>query len=200
MYAATAFFALSKDGLKPMQIVPTEIPAVLEITPKKFGDHRGFFSEVFKRDAMREAGVEIEFVQDNHSMSQAVGVVRGLHYQRPPFAQAKLVRVVRGAIFDVAVDIRKGSPTFGQHVSRILSAENWKQLLVPAGFAHGFATLEPDTEVLYKVDAPYAPEHEGGILWNDPALGIDWPVTESEATLSEKDTVYPVLANAELVF
>lgn len=183
-----------------MQITPTEIPDVVEITPKKFGDHRGFFSEVFKRSALRDADIDIDFVQDNHSMSQAVGVVRGLHYQKPPFAQAKLIRVVRGAIFDVAVDIRTNSPTFGQHVSRILSADNWKQLLIPAGFAHGFATLEPDTQVLYKVNAPYAPDHEAGILWNDPALGIDWPVSESEATLSEKDTVYPTLANAKLVF
>jgi dTDP-4-dehydrorhamnose 3,5-epimerase len=183
-----------------MQITPTEIPAVLEITPKKIGDHRGFFSEVFKRSALRDADIDIDFVQDNHSMSQAVGVVRGLHYQKPPFAQAKLIRVIRGAIFDVAVDIRKGSPTFGQHVSRILSADNWKQLLIPAGFAHGFATLEPDTEVLYKVNAPYAPDHEAGILWNDPALGINWPVNESEATLSDKDTTYPTLAKAELVF
>lgn len=183
-----------------MQITPTEIPAVLEITPKKFGDHRGFFSEVFKRSALRDAEIDIDFVQDNHSMSQAVGVVRGLHYQKPPFAQAKLIRVIRGSIFDVAVDIRKNSPSFGQHVSRILSADNWKQLLIPAGFAHGFATLEPDTEVLYKVNAPYAPDHEAGILWNDPALGINWPVNESEATLSEKDTAYPVLADTELVF
>ncbi len=183
-----------------MEITPTEIPAVVEITPRKFGDHRGFFSEVFKRSALRDAEIDIDFVQDNHSMSQAVGVVRGLHYQKPPYAQAKLVRVVRGAIFDVAVDIRRGSPTFGKHVSRILSAENWKQLLIPAGFAHGFATLEPDTEVLYKVNAPYAPDHEAGILWNDPALDIDWPVGEGEATLSGKDREYPVLAEAELVF
>lgn len=183
-----------------MQITPTEIPDVVEITPKKFGDHRGFFSEVFKRSALRDADIDIDFVQDNHSMSQAVGVVRGLHYQKPPFAQAKLIRVVRGAIFDVAVDIRTKSPTFGQHVSRILSAANWKQLLIPAGFAHGFATLEPDTEVLYKVNAPYAPDHEAGILWNDPALGIDWPVSGSDATLSDKDKVYPTLADAELVF
>lgn len=183
-----------------MQITPTEIPAVVEITPKKFGDHRGFFSEVFKRSALRDADIDIDFVQDNHSMSQAVGVVRGLHYQKPPFAQAKLIRVVRGAIFDVAVDIRQASPTFGEHVSRILSADNWKQLLIPAGFAHGFATLEPDTEVLYKVNAPYAPDHEAGILWNDPALGINWPVDDSTVTLSDKDKVYPTLADAERVF
>ncbi len=183
-----------------MQITPTEIPAVVEITPKKFGDHRGFFSEVFKRSALRDADIDIDFVQDNHSMSQAVGVVRGLHYQKPPFAQAKLIRVVRGAIFDVAVDIRQASPTFGEHVSRILSAANWKQLLIPAGFAHGFATLEPDTEVLYKVNAPYAPDHEAGILWNDPALGINWPVDDSTVTLSDKDKVYPTLADAERVF
>ncbi len=183
-----------------MQITPTEIPAVVEITPKKFGDHRGFFSEVFKRSALRDANIAIDFVQDNHSMSQAVGVVRGLHYQKPPYAQAKLIRVVRGAIFDVAVDIRQASPTFGEHVSRILSADNWKQLLIPAGFAHGFATLEPDTEVLYKVNAPYAPDHEAGILWNDPALGINWPVDDSTVTLSDKDKVYPTLADAERVF
>lgn len=183
-----------------MQITPTEIPDIVEITPKKFGDHRGFFSEVFKRSALRDADIDIDFVQDNHSMSQAVGVVRGLHYQKPPYAQAKLIRVIRGAIFDVAVDIRKNSPTFGQHVSRILSAANWKQLLIPAGFAHGFATLEPDTEVLYKVNAPYAPDHEAGILWNDPALGINWPVDDSTVTLSDKDKVYPTLADAERVF
>lgn len=183
-----------------MQITSTEIPAVVEITPKKFGDHRGFFSEVFKRSALRDADIDIDFVQDNHSMSQAVGVVRGLHYQKPPYAQAKLIRVVRGAIFDVAVDIRQASPTFGQNISRILSADNWKQLLIPAGFAHGFATLEPDTEVLYKVNAPYAPDHEAGILWNDPALGINWPVDDSTVTLSDKDRVYPTLADAELVF
>jgi len=183
-----------------MQITPTEIPAVFEITPKKFGDHRGFFSEVFKRSALRDADIDIDFVQDNHSMSQPVGVVRGLHYQKPPYAQAKLIRVIRGAIFDVAVDIRRSSPTFGQHVSRILSAGNWNQLLIPAGFAHGFATLEPDTEVLYKVNAPYAPDHEAGILWNDPALGINWPVDDSTATLSDKDRTYPTLAEAELVF
>lgn len=183
-----------------MQITPTEIPDIVEITPKKFGDHRGFFSEVFKRSALRDANIAIDFVQDNHSMSQAVGVVRGLHYQKPPFAQAKLIRVVRGAIFDVAVDIRQASPTFGEHVSRILSADNWKQLLIPAGFAHGFATLEPDTEVLYKVNAPYAPDHEAGILWNDPALGINWPVDDSTVTLSDKDKVYPTLADAERVF
>ena len=183
-----------------MQITPTEIPDIVEITPKKFGDHRGFFSEVFKRSALRDANIAIDFVQDNHSMSQAVGVVRGLHYQKPPYAQAKLIRVIRGAIFDIAVDIRKNSPTFGQHVSRILSADNWKQLLIPAGFAHGFATLEPDTEVLYKVNAPYAPDHEAGILWNDPALGINWPVDGSTVTLSGKDKIYPTLADAELVF
>jgi dTDP-4-dehydrorhamnose 3,5-epimerase len=183
-----------------MQITPTEIPAVFEITPKKFGDHRGFFSEVFKRSALRDADIDIDFVQDNHSMSQPVGVIRGLHYQKPPYAQTKLIRVIRGAIFDVAVDIRKSSPTFGQHVSRILSAANWNQILIPAGFAHGFATLEPDTEVLYKVNAPYAPDHEAGILWNDPALGINWPVDDSTATLSGKDRTYPVLAEAVLVF
>ena len=183
-----------------MQVLPTEIPDVKVIVPKKFGDHRGFFSEVFNYAALREAGIEQQWVQDNHSLSVSPGVVRALHYQLPPIAQAKLVRVVRGRAWDVAVDIRRSSPTFGKHVAVELSAENWKQMYVPVGFAHGFVTLEPNTEVIYKVSAPYSPPHERGILWNDPALGIKWPINPETATLSERDTKHPTLANAKDLF
>ncbi|MEL6209765.1 MAG: dTDP-4-dehydrorhamnose 3,5-epimerase, partial [Pseudomonadota bacterium] len=149
------------------------IPEVRVIRPRKFGDHRGFFSETYNRRAFAEAGIDLDFVQDNHSLSGEVGTIRGLHYQSPPFAQDKLVRVVRGAILDVAVDIRRGSPTFGQHVAAKITAEDWNQILVPVGFAHGFVTLEPGTEVIYKVTNYYAPDCDHGILWNDPALAID---------------------------
>ena len=163
--------------------------------PRKFGDALGFFSEVYSRRALAEVGIALEFVQDNQAFSAEVGTVRGLHFQVPPFAQAKLVRVLRGAIFDVAVDLRRGSPTYGQHVSAVLSAANWTQILVPVGFAHGLATIEPDTEVFYKVSALYAPDHDMGVLWNDPALGIDWPVDAASAILSAKDKVQPKLAD-----
>ncbi len=176
-----------------MKVERLAIPDVLLIEPARFGDSRGFFSEVWSRRTLAQHGLEAEFVQDNHSLSREVGVVRGLHFQTPPAAQGKLVRVVRGAILDVAVDIREGSPTFGRHVAAVLSAENWRQLWVPRGFAHGFATLEPDTEVIYKVDAYYDRAADAGILWNDPALGIEWPVTE--AVLSDKDRAAPRLAD-----
>lgn len=172
----------------------TAIPAVKIVTPKKFGDHRGFFSETWSRKAFADAGLDLDFVQDNQSLSAPVGTLRGLHFQSPPFAQDKLVRVTRGRILDVAVDIRASSPTFGKHVAIELSAENWKQLLVPAGFAHGFVTLEPDTEVLYKVTAPYAPENDHGLAFDDPALGIDWHLPLSGLTLSDKDRKHPRLA------
>lgn len=183
-----------------LDIRQLEIPEVKLITPKKFGDHRGFFSEVYNKEALRAAGIDIDFVQDNHSLSAEVGTLRGLHFQSPPFAQDKLVRVVRGAILDVAVDLRKDSPTFGKHVSAELSAESWTQILVPVGFAHGFVTLEPDTEVIYKVSAPYAPDHDHGILWNDPDLGIDWPVSEESVVLSDKDRKQPRLAEITTPF
>lgn len=183
-----------------MQVIPTDIPAVKILEPKKFGDHRGFFSEVFSRKVMRELGIETEFVQDNHSLSAEKGVVRGLHYQVAPTAQDKLVRVVRGAILDVAVDIRRNSPTFGKHVSVVISAENWRQVLVPVGFAHGFVTLEPNTEVLYKVSSYYSPKDERGIRWNDPALGIDWSIDPATAILSKRDTEHPVLKEAVDLF
>ena len=162
--------------------------------PGKHGDRRGFFSETYNRKALAALGVDINFVQDNHSLSAEKGTVRGLHFQTPPFAQDKLVRVVRGSVFDVAVDLRQGSPTYGRHVSAVLSAEAWNQVLVPVGFAHGFMTLEPDTEVIYKVSDYYAPAHDNGLLWNDPALGIQWPLAENDALLSEKDRKLPGLA------
>ncbi|MCO5089971.1 dTDP-4-dehydrorhamnose 3,5-epimerase [Bosea sp. (in: a-proteobacteria)] len=171
----------------------TAIPAVKIVTPKRLGDHRGFFSETWSRESFAAAGLNLDFVQDNHSLSGPAGTLRGLHFQSPPFAQDKLVRVTRGAILDVAVDIRASSPTFGLHVAVELSAQNWKQLLVPAGFAHGFVTLEPDTEVLYKVTAPYAPQSDHGLAFDDPALGIDWRLPLAALTLSEKDRKHPRL-------
>jgi len=183
-----------------LQIVELRIPAVKVFSTRKFGDHRGFFSETYNKRALAEAGIDLDFVQDNHSLSGPKGTVRGLHYQSPPYAQDKLVRVVRGSIFDVAVDLRRSSPTFGQHVTAIISAELWNQILVPVGFAHGFCTLEPDTEVIYKVTAYYAPDHDHGVLWNDPALGIEWPIAEAEAVLSEKDRRQPRLSEVTVLF
>jgi len=183
-----------------MQFRPLEIPEVVEIVPRRFGDERGWFSEVFKLSAMAENGIEIPWVQDNQSFSAPVGTVRGLHFQAPPFAQDKLVRVLRGAIFDVAADIRAGSPTYGCWAGLTLSAEQGNQLLIPAGFAHGFMTLAPDTEVIYKVSAPYAPESEGALLWNDADIGIAWPDIGAEATLSPKDAAAPLLRDHQPVF
>ena len=177
-----------------------EIPEVVEIVPPKFGDDRGFFSEVWKRSAFEEAGFAVDWIQDNQSFSARAGTVRGLHFQLPPVPQDKLVRVLRGAIYDVAVDIRKGSPTYGKWVARELSAAKWNQLLVPVGFAHCFMTRVPDTEVLYKVSAPWSREHEQAILWNDPDLAIDWPELGVEPTLSEKDRDAPRLADFDSPF
>jgi dTDP-4-dehydrorhamnose 3,5-epimerase len=176
------------------------IPDLFEIRPPRHGDHRGFFSEVWSAEALAAEGIDIAFVQDNHSYSAEAGVLRGLHYQEPPFAQAKLVRVTRGSIFDVAVDIRHGSPTFGRWVCLILSAEAWNQILVPAGFAHGFLTLEPDCEVLYKVSAPYSRAHDRSIRFDDPAIGIEWPLGGRSPILSDKDRAAPLLAEAAPAF
>lgn len=176
------------------------ITDVLVIAPKIFRDERGFFSETYNQKTLAAAGFDQTFVQDNHSMSRDRGVVRGLHFQINPEPQGKLVRVVRGAIFDVAVDIRHGSPTFGQHVSRVISADNWEQLWVPVGFAHGFCTIEPDTEVIYKVTGYYSPECDRGMAWNDPALGIDWPVAADDAVLSAKDKTHPPLGDLPAYF
>jgi dTDP-4-dehydrorhamnose 3,5-epimerase len=170
---------------------------VLIIEPKVFGDVRGFFFESYNRQAFNEAtGLDVDFVQDNHSKS-AKGVLRGLHYQLPPKAQGKLVRVVQGEVFDVAVDIRKSSPTFGKWVGDILSAENRKQLWIPPGFAHGFLTLSDTAEFLYKTTDYYSPEHERGLLWCDPALGIAWPI-EGEPKLATKDAAALTLKQAEV--
>lgn len=176
-----------------MQIETTKIPGVLLVTPSKFGDQRGFFSETFRASALASFGVTHGWAQDNHSMSQKRGVVRGLHFQAPPRAQAKLLRVIHGAILDVAVDIRKGSPTYGQHVAVELSADNWKQVYMPAGIAHGFCALTDKVEVLYKASDEYAPESEGGLLWNGAVLGIVWPVSSVEAIVSERDAAWPDL-------
>jgi dTDP-4-dehydrorhamnose 3,5-epimerase len=165
------------------------------VRPKRFGDDRGFFSEVFRRDVMVQASLPTEWVQDNHSLSAAAGTVRGLHFQIDPFAQNKLIRVVRGRILDVAVDLRRSSSTFGQHVAVELSAENWQQLFVPIGFAHGFCTLERDSEVLYKVSAFYSGQHDRCLAWDDPDLGICWPVSSEAAVLSDKDRRQPRLVD-----
>jgi dTDP-4-dehydrorhamnose 3,5-epimerase len=177
-----------------MVIVETEIAGIKLLKPARHIDSRGFFSEVFKENVLREHGIDIHFVQDNHSLSASKGVVRGLHFQIPPFAQAKLLRVTAGSIFDVAVDIRLGSPTFGRHVAVVLSAADWSQIFIPEGFAHGYCTLEPDTEVIYKVSAYYSPEHDCGLLWRDPALSIAWPVSANEALVSDRDQKHPVLS------
>ena len=180
-----------------LEVLPTGLAGVLEIRPRRIGDERGFFSEVWNAATLAEAGIETGFVQDNHSRS-AKGVLRGLHYQLPPFAQAKLVRVSRGAVFDVAVDIRRSSSTFGQWTGVELSAERWNQLYVPAGFAHGFLSLEEGSEVQYKVSERYSPEHDRGIRPDDPAIGIDWPMAAADCLLSAKDRAAPLLADAEV--
>lgn len=182
-----------------MKFLKTAIPDVFVIEPKVFSDARGSFFESYHRELFRQNGIREEFVQDNHSVS-AKGVLRGLHYQVPPRAQAKLVRAVRGAAFDVVVDLRKGSRTFGRHACETLSAENRKMLYIPPGFAHGFLALEEGTEFLYKVSDLYSPEHERGILWNDPALAIPWPKTGAGYALSEKDKKYPTLTKTESAF
>lgn len=177
-----------------------DLDGVIEIVPDRFGDDRGFFSEVYNASVYKACGVDVDFVQDNHSLSGPAGVLRGLHFQVPPFAQAKLVRVVKGTVFDVAVDIRKGSPSYGNWVGLELSASLWNQLYIPAGFAHGFVTLEPGTEVFYKVSAHYSSDHDRSIRFDDPAIGIDWPVDPANVTLSNKDKAAGLLANIETGF
>jgi dTDP-4-dehydrorhamnose 3,5-epimerase len=183
-----------------LSVEPTAIPDVKLVTPQRFGDHRGYFCETYNRQRFADAGITTDFVQDNHSLSVAVGTVRGLHFQSPPFAQAKLIRVVRGRIFDVAVDIRRSSPTYGRHVAVELSAENGHQLLVPIGFAHGFCTLKPNTEIAYKVSAYYSAAHDHGLAFDDPDLAIAWPVPSAEAILSDKDRRNPRLADLPVYF
>lgn len=180
-----------------VEIRELDLPGLLEIRIARHGDERGFFSEVWNQDEWAKAGIKTSFVQDNHSRSGQVGVLRGLHYQLEPLAQDKVVRVVHGAIFDVAVDVRRSSPTFGRWTSLVLSDTEWNQLLVPKGYAHGFLTLEPGTEVIYKVSAPYSPQHERVVRFNDPAIGIAWPDIGAPFQLSAKDSTAPVLADAE---
>lgn len=170
-----------------LKVEALEIPDVKLVTPQRFGDHRGFFSETYNAERFKAAGIEADFVQDNHSLSAQTGTVRGLHFQAPPFAQAKLVRVLRGAIVDVAVDVRRGSSTYGKWVKAELSAENGVQIFVPRGFLHGFATLMPDTEIAYKVDNYYSSACDGSIKWNDPDLAIDWGLRGVSPALSQKD-------------
>lgn len=181
-----------------MTITPLSLNGAAIIEPKVHGDSRGFFMESYNDSLFKQNGINYNFIQDNHSLSAEPGVLRGLHYQLNPKAQTKLIRVLTGAIYDVIVDIRKSSPTFGQWIGVILSEHNHRQLLVPKGFAHGFCTLVPNTQVLYKVDEYYSPENDRGILWNDPALGIDWPT--SNPTLSDKDQRHPLLKDAEMNF
>ncbi len=183
-----------------MDIEETRLPGVLILTPKRFGDARGFFSESWNRQTLAAHGIEMDFCQDNHSLSAQVGTVRGLHFQAPPHAQDKLVRCGRGALFDVAVDIRRGSPTYGHWVGVELNEQNGKQLLVPAGFLHGFSTLQPDTEIIYKCTDYYAPAADGAVRFDDPAIGIDWKIDPGQAVLSEKDAAAPLLADFESPF
>lgn len=178
-----------------MDIAETALPGVLKITPPRFGDHRGFFSETWNARALAEAGLVLDFVQDNHSFSAIQGTLRGLHYQAPPAAQDKLVRVVRGAIRDVAVDVRVGAPTFGQWVAEDLTAESGAQLLIPKGFLHGFLTLTPDVDVIYKCTDFYAPEADGAVRFDSPELAIDWGIDPKTATLSAKDEAAPGFAD-----
>lgn len=187
-------------GSHPMQTAETALPDVKILLPRRIGDERGFFSEVWTARDRTALGLEASFVQDNHVGNTRKGIVRGLHYQIDPAAQGKLVRVVRGAILDIAVDIRRGSPSFGRHAAVELSAANWRQLWVPPGFAHGYCTLEDDTEIVYKVTADYSPAHDRGIAWDDPALGIDWPVARDKALLSARDRALPRLAEQPDVF
>lgn len=181
-----------------LEVRPTELGGVLELIPKRFGDDRGFFSETYQSQRFAAAGVDLDFVQDNHSFSARRGVLRGLHYQLPPRAQDKLLRVVRGRILDVAVDIRKGSPSFARWVAVEISAEKWNQLLIPKGFAHGFVTLEDNTEIVYKVSDTYSPEHDRSIRYDDPVIGIDWPLAAEEIQLSDKDRNAPFLRDADV--
>ena len=184
----------------PLKATRLAIPDVILVAPVRHQDPRGFFSETYSRRDLRDNGITVDFVQDNHSLSRPPGVVRGLHFQIEPAQQAKLVRVAQGAAFDVAVDLRHGSPTYGKWVAAVLSAENWHQLFIPAGFAHGFCTLQADTEVLYKTSDYYAPEHDRGVAWDDPDLAIEWPVARQDAVLSPKDASQPRLADLPRYF
>ena len=192
--------AVSTSTIEGMVVDTYAAPGLVSVVPVKFGDARGFLSETYSRRRFAACGIDVDFVQDNHSYSAAVGTIRGLHFQLPPHAQGKLVRVVRGAILDVVVDIRHGSPAFGKPIAVELSAANWRQLYVPPGFAHGFCTLEPDSELLYRTTDYYAPEADRGIAFDDLDLGVEWPVAVAEATLSDKDRRHPRLRDLAKIF
>lgn len=183
-----------------LEIEETALPGVLVLTPRRFQDARGFFCETWNDARLRDAGISIDFVQDNQSVSALAGTVRGLHFQTPPHAQAKLVRCGRGVLFDVAVDLRTDSPNYGRWTGVELSVGNGKQLLIPEGFGHGFVTRTDDTEILYKCSAPYVPEADGAVLWSDPGIGIDWGLDEQEPVLSDKDILAPTLATFDNPF
>ena len=182
-----------------MNVIKTDIQGVVIVEPKVFGDHRGYFFESFSEKDFAEAVGEVKFVQDNESKS-SYGVLRGLHFQKPPHAQAKLVRVVKGHVLDVAVDLRKGSPTFGKHVAVELTEENHRQLFIPRGFAHGFVVLSDEAVFQYKCDNYYAPQSEGSVLWNDPDIGIQWGIPSEDVMLSEKDANAPLVKDLGDVF
>ena len=183
-----------------LEVRPLALHGLLELRPSRLSDERGFFSETWSQRAFAESGLHMHFVQDNHSLSHEPGVLRGLHFQTPPLAQDKLVRVSRGTVFDVAVDVRPGSPTFRQWAGIRLSAAEWNQLFIPKGFAHGFLALEPDCEVQYKVTAPYSGEHDRAIRFDDPAIGVEWPMAVEALILSDKDRAAPLLADIETGF
>jgi dTDP-4-dehydrorhamnose 3,5-epimerase len=183
-----------------LKVEPLTLPDVLLLTPRRFNDPRGFFSETWNQARFAEAGIPGPFVQDNHAVSTARGVLRGLHCQIGENAQGKLIRVVKGAIWDVAVDARRGSPTYGQQAGAVLSAENWCQLWVPVGFLHGYCTLTEDTEVIYKVTAPWDREAERGVIWNDPDVGVMWPIAAEDVILSDKDKLLPRLKDCDAWF
>ena len=193
--------SISAPLSRRMKVTTLAIDAVKLVVPQRFGDSRGYFVEIWNRKTFAsDVGIDVDFVQDNASLSRAAGTVRGLHFQRPPVPQAKLVRCQRGSLFDVAVDLRRASPTFGRHVSAVLTAEGGEQLFVPEGFAHGFCTLEPNTEIAYKVSGFYSREHDAGIAWNDPDIGIEWPLQGREPSLSERDRQLPRLAELAALF
>ena len=183
-----------------MRVVPLDIPDIKLLTLGKFGDHRGFFSETYNRRVLQDAGIDLTFVQDNHVFSASKWTLRGLHFQVPPYAQDKLLRVVRGSVLDVSVDIRRSSSTYGRHVSAVVSAKDWNQILVPIGFAHAVLTLEPNTEFIYKVTNYYSPEHAQGILWDDADLGIDWSAPTGKIELSEADKHQPLFKELQSPF
>ena len=183
-----------------MRIKTTEIPEIIILKPQKHEDERGFFSETYNFSELHRYGIKMVFIQDNQSLSKKSGTLRGLHYQSPPFAQDKLVRVIRGSILDVALDIRRGSPTFGCHIAEIISAKTWNQILVPKGFAHGFLTLEDNTEVIYKVSDYYAPDYDLGVKWDDPDLEIDWGIDSTNVIISQNDLKQPLFSDIKSPF